>query len=174
MTSFVWAQAENGVIGRDGALPWHLPEDLALFRALTLDATVVMGRATWESLPPRFRPLPRRRNLVLSRGRPSLEGAEVITAVGVPDDAWVIGGAQVYAALLAGATRAVTTVVRGEIAGDVLGPVLGEGWTVSHRPWFRAAGGLEFTVRVSVRGGGDPGPLERVVDAAAAGWEPAG
>jgi dihydrofolate reductase len=63
----VWAQSANGVIGRDGTLPWHLPEDMARFRALTTGATVLMGRRTWESLPPRFRPLPGRRNLVLSR-----------------------------------------------------------------------------------------------------------
>ena len=65
--ALIWAQDERGVIGRDGALPWHLPEDLAHFRALTRGATVLMGRATWESLPERFRPLPGRRNVVLSR-----------------------------------------------------------------------------------------------------------
>ena len=63
----VWAQAAGGVIGAGGALPWHLPEDLRLFRALTLGSTVVMGRRTWTSLPPRARPLPGRRNVVLSR-----------------------------------------------------------------------------------------------------------
>ena len=62
----VWAQARNGVIGADGGLPWHLPEDLALFRRLTMGSTVVMGRRTWESLPDRFRPLPGRTNVVLT------------------------------------------------------------------------------------------------------------
>jgi dihydrofolate reductase len=58
----VLARAANGVIGKNNALPWHLPEDLAHFRQLTMGATVLMGRKTWESLPPRFRPLPGRRN----------------------------------------------------------------------------------------------------------------
>ena len=64
--SLIWAQARNGVIGADGALPWRLPEDLALFRELTTGSTVVMGRRTWESLPERFRPLPGRTNVVLT------------------------------------------------------------------------------------------------------------
>ena len=63
----VWAQAANGVIGDRGTLPWHLPEDLARFKALTMGATVVMGRATWDSLPASVRPLPGRRNVVLTR-----------------------------------------------------------------------------------------------------------
>ena len=73
----VWAQAHGGVIGADGGLPWHLPEDLALFRRLTMGSTVVMGRRTWESLPERFRPLPGRTNVVLTSdpaGRPRGRG----------------------------------------------------------------------------------------------------
>ena len=66
MIGLVWAQAANGVIGRDNALPWRLPEDMAHFRDLTLGTTVVMGRRTWDSLPPRFRPLPDRFNIVLT------------------------------------------------------------------------------------------------------------
>ncbi len=107
--ALVWAQARGGVIGRDGSLPWHLPEDLAHFRALTRGATVVMGRATWESLPERFRPLPGRRNVVLSRRADfRAEGADVRSRPrggagrsGAADGTvWVIGGAQVYAAAL--------------------------------------------------------------------------
>jgi hypothetical protein len=63
----IWAQSTSGVIGRDGGIPWHVPEDLARFKELTLGHTVVMGRRTWESLPARFRPLPGRRNVVVSR-----------------------------------------------------------------------------------------------------------
>ena len=65
--TLVAAVARNGVIGRDGTIPWHLPEDLARFRELTLGRTVVMGRRTWESLPDRFRPLPGRTNVVVTR-----------------------------------------------------------------------------------------------------------
>ena len=63
----IWAQSTSGVIGRGGAIPWSLPEDLARFKSLTMGHTVVMGRRTWESLPARFRPLPGRRNVVLTR-----------------------------------------------------------------------------------------------------------
>ena len=78
MIACVVAHSRNRVIGRDGDLPWHLPADLRRFRELTSGHAVVMGRRTYESLPDRFRPLPNRRNLVLSRD-PSFraEGAEV-------------------------------------------------------------------------------------------------
>ncbi len=65
--ALIYARADNGVIGREGTMPWHLPEDLARFRALTQGHPVVMGRKTWDSLPARFRPLPGRRNIVLTR-----------------------------------------------------------------------------------------------------------
>lgn len=63
----IWAQARNGVIGRNGDMPWYAPEDLAHFKAATLGAPVIMGRVTWDSFPPRFRPLPGRLNLVITR-----------------------------------------------------------------------------------------------------------
>ena len=63
----IWGQADDGVIGADGTIPWHLPEDMRLFRALTWGSTVVMGRLTWESLPERMRPLPGRDNVVITR-----------------------------------------------------------------------------------------------------------
>lgn len=94
----IWAQSLDGVIGDGDTMPWHLPEDLAHFKATTLGEPIIMGRATWESLP--FRPLPGRDNLVLS-SRPAgtwSKGAQVITEL--PDAGWVIGGGQVYAAAL--------------------------------------------------------------------------
>ncbi|MBK0419345.1 dihydrofolate reductase [Leucobacter sp. CSA1] len=63
----IWAEARGGAIGRDGGMPWHLPEDLAYFKQRTWGAPVIMGRRTWESLPERFRPLPGRENLVVTR-----------------------------------------------------------------------------------------------------------
>ena len=95
----VWAQAHDGVIGADGGMPWHVPEDLAHFRAVTGSSDVVMGRRTWESLPPRFRPLPGRRNIVVTRSAEwSADGAERAAsldqalALADGDDVWVIGG----------------------------------------------------------------------------------
>jgi dihydrofolate reductase len=96
----VWAQAHAGVIGRNGGMPWHVPEDLAHFKAVTLGAAVVMGRRTWESFPERFRPLPGRRNIVLTRDASwSADGAERATSLDdalalVGDaDAWLIASA---------------------------------------------------------------------------------
>jgi dihydrofolate reductase len=150
----VWAQDERGVIGREGALPWHLPEDLAHFRALTRGAAVVMGRATWESLPERFRPLPGRRNLVLSRQPGYLApGAEVrgsLTAAlaDVEGPVWVIGGAQVYAQAQPLADRLVVTEVAVRVEGDALAPPLDDRWRrVAADPaegFHRSASGLEY------------------------------
>ena len=158
--SLIWAQAANGVVGRDGTLPWHLPEDLAHFRALTSGATVVMGRRTWDSLPPRFRPLPGRRNVVLTRDPSwSADGAEVahdITAALAARtdgdaDVWVIGGAGVWAAALPLAHVVEVTDLRAEFAGDVHAPDLDLVWRLeSSDPedgWHRSSTGLEYRWR---------------------------
>jgi dihydrofolate reductase len=151
----VWAQAAGGVIGAGGALPWHLPEDLRLFRALTLGSTVVMGRRTWESLPARFRPLPGRRNVVLSSTLDDA-GAGVPVARSVDDvltldgDVWVIGGGEVYRALLPHAEEVVVTEVDTQLPGDTWAPELGPGWLPGERVpatgWADSAGGLRFRV----------------------------
>ena len=125
----IWAQTDAGIIGRDGDMPWRAPEDLAHFKKVTLGAPVIMGRRTWESFPPRFRPLPGRTNIVISRSVveaeerdgalwvPSLDAALYAArdAVGAPVedtpadadtadtaavDAWIIGGGSVYAEAL--------------------------------------------------------------------------
>jgi dihydrofolate reductase len=152
----VWAQAADGVIGAGGGLPWHLPEDLAHFRELTTGTTVVMGRRTWESLPERFRPLPGRRNVVLTRD-PGFEapGAEVVTSV---DEAlrsshgpvWVVGGASVYAAAVDLAEVAVVTEVDVVVDGDTWAPRLDDRWSVTHRDpeagWHTSRTGLRYRV----------------------------
>ncbi|PZG56985.1 dihydrofolate reductase [Spongiactinospora gelatinilytica] len=125
MIGLVWAQSANGVIGRDGMLPWHLPEDMKHFRSLTTGTTVLMGRRTWESLPPRFRPLPGRRNLVLSRT--PQEGVETFSDLkqalaAASEDVWVIGGAAVYRATLPIADRIVVTEIRESFEGDTHAP----------------------------------------------------
>ena len=147
----IWAQSRAGVIGRDGRLPWRLPEDLAHFRAVTIGHPVIMGRRTWESLPARFRPLPRRRNVVLSR-RPgwSADGAVVVDSltgalrrVG-SGPAWVIGGGQVYQAALAYAGVAEVTEIDIDVSGDTSAPDL-TGWTRrSTGTWQLSATGLRY------------------------------
>jgi dihydrofolate reductase len=149
----IWAQSANAVIGRDGALPWRVPEDLARFRAVTTGATVVMGRRTWDSLPARFRPLPGRRNVVLTRDRGwSAKGVDAVhdlsSALGEPADVWVIGGAQVYAAALPHVERIELTELREHFDGDAWSPSLGSDWQVSAREpwrgWHESSAGLHY------------------------------
>jgi dihydrofolate reductase len=142
----VWAQAANGVIGRDGSLPWHLPEDLKHFRTVTAGAAVLMGRRTWESLPPRFRPLPGRRNLVLS-STPQ-EGVETFAELrsalaAVSGDVWVIGGAAVYRAALPFADRIVVTELRESFDGDTHAPEIGRP-ADSVGEWLESSTGLGY------------------------------
>jgi dihydrofolate reductase len=134
----IWAQARDGVIGASGRLPWHLPEDLALFRATTTGATVVMGRRTWESLPERFRPLPGRANVVLTSDPGwSAEGARRVGSVADVldrhDPLWVIGGGSVYAAFLPHADRLVVTDVDVAVEGDAWAPAIGPEWRAVDR-----------------------------------------
>jgi dihydrofolate reductase len=117
MITLVAAVARDGAIGRDNALLWHIPEDMARFKALTVGKPVVMGRKTWESLPARFRPLPGRRNLVVSRSVNELDGAEVFTsleaalAACTEPEVCVIGGADIYALALPRADKLALTEV---------------------------------------------------------------
>lgn len=139
----IWAQASGedagwdalpggGAIGRDGTMPWHLPADLQWFKKVTAGSTVIMGRRTWESLPPAFRPLPGRQNIVVTSAAAALRGG----AAGAPETAasyrgavlaadlpqalnfaaactvWVIGGGQLYREVLAGAAVAVVTEIK--------------------------------------------------------------
>jgi dihydrofolate reductase len=162
----VWAQARGGVIGADGRLPWHLPEDLRLFRELTTGSTVVMGRRTWESLPERFRPLPGRRNVVLTTdrswaadGAERVDGVEDVLARTDDGDLWVIGGGRVYAAFLPHADRVVVTDVDTDVEGDTWAPPLGVEWArVSRTPaagWSASTTGLRYAVSEYARAATD-------------------
>jgi dihydrofolate reductase len=153
MTSLVLvaAMGRGREIGAHNALLWHLPEDLAHFKAITLGKPVLMGRKTWESLPARFRPLPGRRNLVLTRG-PAIDGAETVRSLdealalcaGLPE-LCVIGGAEVYALALARADRLELTEVDAEFPqADSFFPPLAEGWQWEQAPWQTAANGLRY------------------------------
>jgi len=126
--ALIVAVAENGVIGKDGDLPWRLPGDLKHFRRTTLGHAVIMGRATWESLP---KPLAKRRNIVVTRNRDYVaDGAEVVhsfedavTLARTTDpEPFVIGGASLYAAALPLATRLVISEVHREVDGDTWFP----------------------------------------------------
>ena len=146
MIGLAWAQSANGVIGRDGALPWRLPEDLKHFRELTGGSTVLMGRRTWESLPPRFRPLPGRRNLVLSHT--PQEGVETFADLpealaAADEDVWVIGGAGVYQATLHLADRIEITELQEEFDGDTYAPKVGSRPDVIGA-WQESSTGLHY------------------------------
>ena len=126
--SMIAAVARNGTIGRGGRLPWRLSDDLARFRRLTLGNTVLMGRRTWESLG---RPLPGRRNVVLTRDASfAAPGCQIVHSVeqgrALSDDGelFVIGGAAVYAAFLPIADRLLITHVDVEVAGDAVFPAI--------------------------------------------------
>ena len=124
------AVARNGVIGRGNALVFHDPADQRHFRQVTMGCPVVMGRKTWESLPPRFRPLPGRRNVVLTRSSGlRFDGAETATsldqALALLGDApgiFVIGGAQLYAQALPLAHTLMLTEIDADLEGDTFFP----------------------------------------------------
>ncbi len=149
----VFARAANGVIGNQGTLPWHLPEDLAHFKRLTLGCPVIMGRKTWDSLPPRFRPLPGRLNVVISRQSDcQAEGAVVAHSLQAAMDlcaaypqAWVIGGAQIYAQALPLACSAEITEIALDVAGDAYAPSFGPEWVETRRQSHVAANGLAYS-----------------------------
>ncbi|MDB5946152.1 MAG: dihydrofolate reductase [Ramlibacter sp.] len=149
----IFARSANGVIGKDGGLPWHLPEDLAHFKRLTSGHPVIMGRKTWDSLPPRFRPLPGRLNIVVTR-QPGwrADGAmraasldEALALAPAEADVWVIGGAEIYRAALPLAHSAVVTEIDAEFDGDAHAPVLGPRWRETLREAHTAASGLQFS-----------------------------
>ncbi|OBK21704.1 dihydrofolate reductase [Mycobacterium asiaticum] len=147
----VWAQSTSGVIGRGGDIPWRVPEDLAHFKRLTFGHTVVMGRRTWESLPPVARPLPGRRNVVMSR-QPDFvaDGADVVSSLEqalTEPDTWVIGGGEIYALALAQATRCEVTEVEVDLPRDdedALAPVLDETWHGETGEWQVSRSGLRY------------------------------
>lgn len=150
----IWAQSANGVIGSRGGLPWHLPEDLARFRRLTLNSTVVMGRVTWDSLPEAARPLRDRHNVVLTRqpgwAAPGATVARSLTAAldAAPQDVWVIGGATVYAAAMPHADRLEVTELADSFEGDVHAPGIGAEWqrtpAASEGDWLVSRTGLSY------------------------------
>ncbi len=144
----IYARAANGAIGRDGALPWHLPADLKRFKALTMDRPMIMGRKTFESLPGL---LPGRRHIVLTRReRWDSSGAQVVAsleeamAAATRDNpagaAAVIGGAAIFDVFLPHCSRVELTEIHAEFEGDTFMRPLGPEWEVAGREDFEAAG----------------------------------
>ena len=150
----IFARARNGVIGHNNALPWHLPEDLAHFKRATLGCPVIMGRKTWDSLPPKFRPLPGRLNVVVTR-QANWQAAGAVTAHSLAQayalcppqsTAWVIGGAEVYAQALPLAAEAVVTEIDADFAGDALAPTFGPAWRELGRVAHTSSTGLGYSL----------------------------
>ena len=163
----VWAQTSAGAIGKDGGMPWHLPEDLKHFSRLTGGHPVIMGRKTWESFPDRFRPLPGRTNLVITRQQdwgstPQSDGAIAVKSL---DDAllesqfapghemvWIIGGGNIYAQSMDLANVAVITTIDTTAEGDTFAPDLGYDWTMGASlpkdGWATAGNGTRYRINV--------------------------
>ncbi len=170
--TLVVARSRNGVIGADGGLPWHLPEDLKHFRSLTTGHAIVMGRRTWESIG---RALPGRRSIVVTRGaQRRFEGAEAAASLDealaiaarpnadasiATDEVFVIGGAQLFAAALPLAGRAVVTEIDRDCDGDTHFDALdSRSWNVVQRSEHRAGDGTRFAI-VDYRRAGDRASL---------------
>ena len=153
----VWAEARGGVIGADGGMPWHVPEDLAHFKSVTSGAPVVMGRRTWESLPERFRPLPGRRNIVVTRNEGwSAEGAERAGSLGAamsaatadgPDWIWIIGGGELFREAIELADRLEVTELDADVDGDTFAPSR-SGWDAESvdpgAGWHTSRSGIRY------------------------------
>ena len=151
--NLIYARAANGVIGKNNAMPWHLPEDMAHFKRLTQGWPVIMGRKTWDSLPAKFRPLPGRTNIVVTRQAGwEATGAKVATSIedaiglsGNSEQVWVIGGAQIYAQAEPLAQRIEVTEIAEDFEGDAFAPVLGAQWNEVSREHHVSSNGLKFS-----------------------------
>ena len=151
--NLIYARAANGVIGKNGAMPWHLPEDLAHFKRLTLGWPVIMGRKTWDSLPAKFRPLPGRTNVVITRqpgwqapgAEPVCSLDEALKLCSQSEEVWVIGGAQIFAQAEPLAARIEVTEIAQDFAGDVFAPRLGPHWVATTREDRVSSNGLKFS-----------------------------
>lgn len=130
MISLVYAQSRNGIIGRDGGLPWHISSDLKRFKELTMGKPVIMGRKTWDSLP--RKPLPGRINIIMTRQKGfAAEGAVVVATIGEAlhhagnaQEVCVIGGAEIYRQFEGLAQRIYLTEVELDAEGDAYAPKL--------------------------------------------------
>jgi len=163
MISLIAAVAQNLAIGQNNQLLWHLAEDMRHFRETTRGKTVLMGRKTWESLPVVFRPLPGRRNVILTRNQNYIaEGAEIcpsldeaLLRIRDDDEAFIIGGAELYRQALPLAQRLYLTEVAAAPVGDAFFPEFStDDWWEISRTQQRSASGLGFAFVLYQRGTG--------------------
>ena len=151
--NLIYARAANGVIGKNNAMPWHLPEDLAHFKRLTQGWPVIMGRKTWDSLPPRFRPLPGRTNVVITRqsgwmdtgAQPAASLGNALAQCSQSEEVWIMGGAQIYAQAEPLADRIEVTEIAQDFDGDAFAPQLGPEWMEAAREDHVDSSGLKFS-----------------------------
>ena len=145
----IWAQAANGVIGAEGGMPWHVPEDLAHFKETTNGTPVIMGRKTWDSLPERFRPLPGRDNIVITRQQDwtadgARRAATVAEAVRGQERVWIIGGGEIFRQVIGDADRLEVTEIDLDVEGDAFAPDT-SGWRlVDEGEWQTSRTGVRF------------------------------
>lgn len=160
--SLIAAVAANGVIGRDGSMPWHLPEDLKRFKALTMGHAIVMGRKTFDSIG---RLLPGRRTIIVTRQRDyRIDGAEVVHSVDAAialarddDEVFVIGGGEIYVQALPLADRLLITEIDATPPGDVRFPAIDrKRWRQMSRLADRSADGVGFAFVTYERIAGQP------------------
>jgi len=159
--ALIAAVAENGVIGRDGEMPWHLPEDLRHFKQTTMDHPVIMGRLTYESIAADIGgPLPGRTNIVMSRRSPDLPGDVTVVdsveaakaaakeAAGDTETVYIIGGATVYEQFLPQADRLVLTEIHDAYEGDTQFPTWDRSnWIEQHREGHDSFSFVEYARR---------------------------
>ncbi len=149
----IFARAANGVIGRNNAMPWHLPEDLARFKRLTTGRPVIMGRKTWDSLSPKFRPLPGRTNVVITRQQNWKEAgaqtaaslADALAQCAAAEEVWIMGGAQIYEQAVPLADRIEVTEIAQDFEGDAYAPQLGPEWREAAREDHVSTNGMKFS-----------------------------
>jgi|SRR3989338_4961275 len=148
MISLIAAVSAGNVIGHANNLPWHIPEDIAYFKKLTIGKIVLMGRKTWESIPAKFRPLPKRKNIVITRqpNYPVPAGVAVFATIKAAlsahagEEIMVIGGAEIYRQTIDRAATLYITHIRREFAGDTFFPEIDKNvWHEAEREdheWF--------------------------------------
>lgn len=169
--AMIWAQAANGVIGADGDMPWYVPEDFAHFKEQTIGSPVIMGRTTWESLPEKSRPLPGRKNIVLSHNKEfQASGALVVGSAqdalnaaqepgenGDSSTIWIIGGGTIYRLFMDYAQKLEVTDINLEAQGDTLAPEIPQEFTaVARTPktgWLSSRTGIQYSFTTYERKG---------------------
>lgn len=161
MLGMIWAQGHSRAIGRDGTMAWHIPEDMGMFKRVTMGHPVVMGRRTWESIEDRFRPLPGRDNYVVTRQADyEAPGAVVVGSIaeahrlacekaGGDTLVWIMGGAQIYAAAMDEAEALVVTDLDlGVEDADAFAPPIDYDWRVvqaePERGWLTSKSGVPY------------------------------